>query len=128
MGRLVADPEYRTTNTGVAVTRFRIAIDRDYTKEGEEKKADFIPCTAWRSSADFVNKYFRKGNMIAVIGQLRTEPYEDKNGNKRTDYSISVDKVSFCGSKSETNPDAGSENRTPAEQHEEAPVDDDLPF
>ena len=103
-GRLVADPELRTTPSGLSVCRFRIAVDRPYQKSGEDRKADFIDVVAWRSNADFVTKYFRKGSMIAVQGSLQTNNYEDKNGNKRTSYEIVADRTEFCGSKPKAEP------------------------
>ena len=103
MGRLVADPELRTTGSGVSVTSFCVAVDRSYVKPGEERQADFINVVAWRQTADFVTRYFRKGSMIAVQGSIQTRSYEDKNGNKRTAVEIVADNVSFCGSKSESN-------------------------
>lgn len=99
MGRLTADPELRTTNSGLAVTSFTVAVDRSYAKQGEEKKTDFINVVAWRQTVAFVTRYFEKGQMIAVQGSIQTRNYEDKNGNKRTAVEIVADKVSFCGEK-----------------------------
>lgn len=101
MGRLTADPELRTTNTGVNVTSFTVAVDRSFVKAGEERQADFINVVAWRNTADFVTRYFHKGSMIAVQGTIQTRNYEDKSGAKRTAFEIVADNVSFCGSKSE---------------------------
>ena len=101
MGRLVADPELKTTTNGVSVSSFRIAVDRAYQKQGEERQADFIDIVAWRQTADFVCRYFRKGSMIAVQGSIQTRNYEDKQGNKRIAVEVVADSVSFCGSKSE---------------------------
>ncbi len=112
MGRLVADPELRTTTGGISVTSFCVAVDRNYVKPGEERQADFINVVAWRSTADFVTRYFRKGSMIAVEGSIQTRPYEDKNGNKRTAVEIVANNVSFCGSKAES----GQSNRFEAPQ------------
>lgn len=100
MGRLTADPELRTTQSGLSVTSFTVAVDRAY-KIGDERQTDFINCVAWRGTADFVTGYFKKGQMIAVQGSLQTSNYEDKNGNKRTAYDVVADNVSFCGSKNE---------------------------
>ena len=102
MGRLVADPELRTTSNGTSVTSFRIAVDRSFVRQGEERQADFIDIVAWRSTADFVTRYFHKGSMIAVQGSIQTRNYEDKNGNKRTAFEVVADNVSFCGSKAES--------------------------
>ena len=136
MGRLTADPDYRTTQSGITVARFSVAVDRAFQKQGEEKQTDFIPCVAWRQQADFVSKYFHKGNMIAVVGSLQSQRYEDKNtGAKRTSYEVSVDRISFCGSKNETGgySDGGSNNASYSSGSSEdfgsvAPDDSDLPF
>ena len=96
MGRLTGDPELRTTNSGLSVTSFTVAVDRAFKKD----ETDFINVTAWRQTADFVTKFFRKGSMIAVQGHIETRNYEDKNGNKRTAVEIIADNVSFCGDKS----------------------------
>ena len=102
MGRLTATPELRTTGTGISVTSFTVAVDRAYAKQGEERQTDFINVVAWRNTADFVTRFFTKGQMIAVQGSIQTRNYEDKNGNKRTAVEIVADNVSFCGSKSES--------------------------
>ena len=99
MGRLVADPELRHTPSGVATCTFRIAVDRNFVRQGEERKADFIDIVAWRQSAEFVCRYFRKGNLIAVNGSLQTRNYEDKNGNRRTAYEVVADNIHFAESK-----------------------------
>ncbi|HIU35849.1 MAG TPA: single-stranded DNA-binding protein [Candidatus Fimenecus excrementigallinarum] len=102
MGRLTADPELRTTNSGISVTSFTVAVDRRFQRQGEDKQTDFINVVAWRQSAEFVTRFFRKGSMIAVQGSIQTRNYEDRNGNKRTAFEIVADNVSFCGSKAET--------------------------
>jgi len=102
MGRLTADPELRTTNTGISVTSFTIAVDRSFTKAGEERQADFIDIVAWRQTAEFVTRYFHKGSMIAVQGAIQTRVYDDKQGIRRKAFEIIADNVSFCGSKSES--------------------------
>ena len=102
MGRLVADPELRTTTSGKSVTSFCVAVDRNYVRQGEERQTDFINVVAWRQTAEFVTRYFRKGSMIAIQGSIQTRNYEDKNGNKRTAVEIVADRASFCGSKAET--------------------------
>jgi single-strand DNA-binding protein len=101
MGRLTADPELRQTPSGVAVTRFTVAVERSFVKAGEERKADFINVVAWRQTAEFVTRYFSKGSMIAVQGAIQTGSYE-KDGVKRSTFEIVADNVSFCGSKSES--------------------------
>ncbi|MEE1137230.1 MAG: single-stranded DNA-binding protein [Acutalibacteraceae bacterium] len=102
MGRLVADPELRTTGSGISVSSFTVAVDRRFNRQGEDRQADFIDIIAWRQTAEFVCKYFRKGSMIAVQGYIQTRMYEDKNGNKRKAVEIVADNVSFCGSKAES--------------------------
>lgn len=102
MGRLVADPELRTTTTGKSVVSFRIAVDRGYTKPGEEKQADFISIVAWERTAEFVSRFFTKGSMIALTGSIQTRTYEDKTGAKRTAFEVLAREVSFTGSRSET--------------------------
>ena len=139
MGRLVADPELRTTTTGKSVCSFRIAVDRGYVKAGEERKADFIPVVAWEGTANFVSRYFSKGSMIAVQGQLQSRQYEDNSGAKRTAFEVNARDVSFCGSKAETGTNtafAAPAQAAPAPAYqtavpgdfEEITDDEDLPF
>ena len=111
MGRLTADPELRTTASGLSVTSFSVAVDRRFQRQGEEKQTDFINVVAWRQTAEFVSRYFHKGSMIAVQGYIQTRNYEDKNGNKRTAVEIVADNVSFCGSKAETGTGAPAVSR-----------------
>ncbi len=136
MGRLTADPELRQTPSGVAVTRFTVAVDRSFVKAGEERKADFINVVAWRQTAEFVTRYFSKGSMIAVQGSIQTGSYE-KDGVKRSTFEVVADNVSFCGSKSESGTNGAP--RTPvaaAPSFSNGSVDDfaamadddDLPF
>ena len=140
MGRLVADPELRTTTTGRAVCTFRIAVDRSFVKAGEQRQADFITIVAWESSANFVCRYFQKGSMIAIQGRIQTRNYEDNTGAKRTAFEVLASEVSFCGSKAETG--TGNYNPAPAaaaapapsyqtaapSDFEEITDDEDLPF
>ena len=95
MGRLVADPELRHTPNGVATCTFRIAVDRSFVRAGEERKADFIDIVVWRQTAEFVCKYFHKGNLIAVDGSIQTRTYEDKTGNKRYAFEVVANNVHF---------------------------------
>ena len=99
MGRLVADPELKTTQNGTSVASFRLAVERNYAPQGQERQADFIPCVAWRQTAEFISKYFAKGRMIAVEGSLQSRNYEDKNGQKRTAYEVIVDQAYFADSR-----------------------------
>ncbi len=103
MGRLVRDPELRRTGSGVAVTSFTIAVDRDYNpKDGAEKETDFIDCVAWRSSGEFVSKYFQKGSTAIVSGRLQIRTWTDKDGNKRRNAEVIADSVYFGDSKKST--------------------------
>ncbi len=141
MGRLVADPELRSTQSGKNVTSFRVAVDRGFQKAGEERQADFIDVVAWEKSAEFVTRFFKKGSMIAVQGRIQTRSYEDKTGGKRTAVEIVAENISFTGSKTEsgtgggempmrTQPAPAYASASPAD-FEEITVDDDadgLPF
>ncbi len=136
MGRLTADPELRTTSSGLSVSSFTVAVDRRYQRQGEEKQTDFIPVVAWRQQAEFVSKYFSKGQMIAVEGSLQSRKYEDKNGNPRTAYDVIADRISFCGSKAESGggnyggaaADTSSYSNANANDFSTVVDDDDLPF
>ena len=97
MGRLVADPELRTTPAGVNVCTVRIACDRNFVQQGQERQADFLDVVAWRGTAEFISKYFSKGSMVAVHGHLQSRQYQDKNGNNRTAVEIVADDLSFAG-------------------------------
>ena len=126
MGRLTADPELRTTNNGVSVTSFSVAVDRDYSKE---KQTDFINCVAWRNSAEFISKYFSKGQMIALRGSLQQNNYTDKDGNKRTSYNVVVDSANFCGGKeTQSEPNVNYSNVDTSDFEEISVSDEDLPF
>jgi single-strand DNA-binding protein len=98
MGRLTKEPEMRQTPQGVSVCRFSIAVNRRFAKEGQ-MNADFINCTAWRNTADFISKYFHKGNMIAVVGSLQTSTWEGQDGKKQYSTDVLVDEAYFTGSK-----------------------------
>lgn len=99
MGRLVADPELRTTPAGVNICQFRIACDRNFARQGEQRQADFVDIVAWRAQADFVCKYFSKGSLIAINGRIQTRNYQDKNGNNRTAFAVVAENINFGGSK-----------------------------
>ena len=140
MGRLVATPELRSTGTGKSVASLRLAVDRDFVRAGEQRQADFIDCIAWGTTAEFITRYFQKGSMIAVTGNIQTRNYEDKNGNKRKAVEVVVDTASFCGSKAESGSVGGySAPAAPVapapsfasgseSDFEEITEDDDLPF
>lgn len=99
-GRLCADPELRQTTSGIAVCRFRVAVNRRFSnKQTGEREADFITCAAWRNTAEFVSRYFRKGGWIEVSGELRNNDYEDNNGVKHYSMNVLADYVGFVGNK-----------------------------
>ena len=134
MGRLTFEPELKVTQSGVSVVRFGIAVDRRFQRQGDERKADFIDVTAWRQTAEFISRYFHKGNMIAIEGSIQTENYVDQNGTNRKSVSVVANNVSFCGSKSESNAQntapaqSNSQTFTPNEAEFEIIEDDGLPF
>ena len=100
MCRLVRDPELKQTNSGIAVCKFTVAVNRPYQKD-KERQADFINVTAWRQTAEFVNKYFNKGSIIIVEGKLQNNDYTDKEGVKHYSMQVVADNVNFGGGKSE---------------------------
>ncbi len=125
MGRLVADPELRHTPQGVSVTTFTIAVDRSFVRQGEHRQADFIDIVAWRSSAEFVCRYFQKGSLIAVDGNIQTRNYQDKNGNNRKAVEIVANNINFAGSKSSSNGNNGGDYSSahPGYTHDASAVD-----
>lgn len=100
-GRLTSDPELKTTPNGVSVTSFSLAVNRKYSGKGEEQQTDFINVTAWRGTAEFVTKFFRKGSSICVVGSIQTRSWTDNNGNKRYATDVVAYEVYFVDSKSE---------------------------
>jgi len=139
MGRMVKDPELRTTQSGISVTSFTLAVDRSYVEQGEERQADFIDVVAWRGTAEFVCKYFRKGQLAAVQGSIQTRNYTDKDGNKRKAFEVVADNVHFAEPKRDDNPNTGNKitystaGKAPdvnagSDDFEEMPSDEDLPF
>lgn len=128
-GRLVADPELRQTQSGVSHTRFKVAVDK-YTGKDGEKSADFIDCDAWRNTAEFISKYFAKGQEIVISGALHNNNYEKQDGTKVYSYIVTADRVEFCGAKGSNTAPAGS---APADVpdlngFEEILSDGDVPF
>ena len=119
MGRLTRDPELRRTNSGTPVASFTVAVDRDFSgKDGGEKETDFIDCVAWRGTAEFVDKYFKKGRMIVVSGRLQIRGWTDKEGNKRRSAEIVADNVYFGDSKKdEDQPQSQPQYGAPAPQY-----------
>ncbi len=136
-GRLTADPESRQTETGISVTRFTVAVNRRYSKDSSQQQADFLNVTAWRQTAEFVSKFFKKGSSIFVVGTIQNRSWTDNEGNKRYATDIVAEEVSFVDSRSE-NPAAGQytpdsyapsfSSTADAPKFEEVKDDDDLPF
>ena len=126
MGRLVRDPELRHTAQGTPVVSFTIAVDRDYQSGGSEKQTDFVEIVAWRGTAEFVSKYFRKGSMAVVSGRLQMRKWQDNNGNNRISAEVVADNVYFGDSKkSNTGNTEGDYAPTFTELNNE---DGELPF
>lgn len=118
MGRLTRDPELRSTPQGVSTCSFSLAVERNF-KNGEERKADFINCVAWRQTAEFISKYFNKGNMVALEGSIQTRSWDD-NGSKRYATEVIVSQVYFAESK--------KDEASPMPEIPPMGEDDDLPF
>lgn len=148
MGRIASDLEIKTTPNGVTVCTFRLAVDRKYQKKGEERVTDFFNVAAWRGTAEFITKWFAKGRIILVEGEMQTRQYNDKNGNPAMWYEILVDNAYFTGEKRENsapqaNPQASpqqtayqqtapqAQNAMQSAQQASPPLsanDDDYPF
>ena len=144
MGRLVADPELRHTQSQIPVTSFRIAVDRTYQPKGaEQRQADFLDIVAWRNTAEFVCRYFRKGQLVAIQGSIQTRKYTDKDGNNRTAFEIVADNAFFAEPKRDgVSSGPRYDSQVPPHFTEAAPAfstanagdfeeivgDDDLPF
>lgn len=141
MGRLTADPEAKQTQSGTAVVSFTLAVDRRYNK-GEEKQCDFINVVAWKQTADFICRYFKKGQAMLVCGELQTRSWQDNSGNKRYATEVLASEVTFCEAKRESEGNNANASHSAAQGKFEAPAyvpeayakfeeiksDDDLPF
>ncbi len=110
MGRITQDLELRQTPAGVSVVSFTVAVDRSFKGQNGERQTDFINCVAWRQQADFIGRYFAKGRMIALEGNLRTRTYDDKNGTKHYVTEVFVDSVSFTGERADGASQSGYQN------------------
>ena len=118
-GRITRDPELKQTQSGVSVCNFTVAVDRNRTKQGEDKVADFFDCVAWRGLAEVISKHFTKGKEIVLDGEMHSRKWTDKDGNNRYSWEVQVNNVDFCGSK----------GNNAAREFEDLPADDgDLPF
>ena len=124
-GRLTNEPTLRTTQSGVSVCNFTVAVDRSFAK-GEEKQTDFFDVVAWRGLADLITKYFAKGKEIVVYGEMQSRKWTDKDGNNRTSWEVLANGVDFCGSTSKNN--ASTTENTFIGEEREATADEDLPF
>ena len=149
MGRLVRDPEIRTTTSGKSVCSFSLAVESEFQRS-EEKTSEYFDFVAWGNTAEFVVKYFHKGRMLAIVGHIQTRTYTDKDGNKRKAVEVVADKAGFTGEKAESSaqepsriegyepagkqraPVANSADKSqgsmPEDDFRELPSDDDLPF
>ena len=114
MGRITADPEIKQSASGVAVTSFSLAVDRRLSKDGE-RKCDFITIVAWRQTAEFICKYFRKGSAMLVCGEIQTRSWEDNNGNKRYATEVIANEVSFCEAKRDSEGNNAFQNQNATE-------------
>lgn len=129
MGRLTADPELRQTQSGISFVKFNIAVDRKFKNDNGEHQTDFISVTAWRKTAEFVSRYFSKGQMIVIEGSLRNNNYEDQNGVKHYSMDVLADSVSFAGSSNDNNYTANTPQTTQASNPvEEIIAGDEPPF
>ena len=125
MGRLTDDPNLKQTPNGVFVVTFSLAVNRNYNKD----ITDFINIVAWRQTADFVSKYFTKGQLVVVEGSIQTRSYEDKQGNKRVAFEVIAEQVYFAGNKKENVTDETSTELPNIDEYEEVDTDEeDLPF
>lgn len=124
MGRLTKEPEVRYTQaTNTMVTSFTLAVNRRFVKQGEERQADFINCVAWNKTAEFVSKYFKKGQQVGIIGRIQTRNYDDEQGIKHYVTEIIAEEVYFAGDKKDA-----TQNEVQATDDFEITNQDDLPF
>jgi single-strand DNA-binding protein len=130
-GRLTADPEARMTQNGTHVCTFNVAVNRRGSKDGQQM-SDFISCVAWNERADLIEKYFRKGSSICIVGEIQTRKWQDGNGNNRYTTEVIVNEANFVDSKSDNASAGTSSTYVPdaykATSFEEASNDEDLPF
>lgn len=124
MGRLTKDPE-KTSLGGISKCSFTVAVERRHTNADGERETDFLPCVAWRGTADFIAKYFRKGMKIALVGSIQTRTYEAQDGSKRYVTEIVVDEAEFVEGKAAS---TQKQEASPAQQMQEAEEENDLPF
>mgnify|MGYP002768742970 FL=1 len=137
IGRLTYEPEIKTTTSGLSVMNFQLAVDRNYQASSQERKANFIDCQAWRQTAEFIHRYFHKGSMIAIEGELQTANYTAKDGSNRKAVTVVANHAFFCGSNSNANNAQNGNTAAPVPSYATADNiafedivddDDDLPF
>lgn len=125
IGRLTKDPELKTTQSGLSVCRFTVAVDRPYSKD----QTDFINCIAWRKTAEVISSYFSKGQRIALTGSIQTGSYTDKDGKTVYTTDINASNVEFCESKKKSDSNSSNSNNNHNNvETDDMPFDDDLPF
>lgn len=122
VGRLVKDPEVRSTNTGATTVNFTVAVNRNFKNKDGNYDADFLPCVAFRNTADFISKYFKKGSLIGVEGRVQTRNYDAQDGTKRYVTEVVVENVEFVGGKAESG--SPSLNNSYVDEPSQAPIDD----
>lgn len=126
-GRLVKNPELKTTQSGVSVCTITVAVDRSYSAGGE-KQTDFFDCVFWRQGADFVSKYFTKGKEIIIQGEMQSRKWQDKDGNNRISWEIQNCRAEFCGSKTDGGQPSGNVQTATAGGFTAVDDDEDMPF
>ena len=127
-GRLTRDPELKSTSSGISVTQFTLAVNRQYTNQDGSRSADFISCVAWRKTAETINKFFKKGSLIGIDGRLQSRSYDDKNGYKVYVTEVVVDNFSFLTSKSDKQQRSQAAQDQFAGGDEVTITEDDIPF
>ncbi len=128
-GNLTRDPEAGQTNSGISYCRFTVAVQRRFANADGEREADFLNCTAWRQTAEFISKYFKKGSKICVVGSIQTRSYDGQDGQRKFTTDIVVDEAEFAGSKSDNSNSESSNAGGNKPQAKLEPVEeDDLPF
>lgn len=132
IGRLTADPELKTTPSGLSYVRCSLAVDRTFVRKSEERQADFINILAWRKTAEFICRYFGKGQRIALTGRIQTGSYTDKDGGKRYTFEVVAENVEFCEAKKDSGVVSVEVDTTPPESTNNGsvtlPNEEDLPF
>ena len=123
IGRLTKDPEVRSTSTGITTANFTVAAQRPFKNKNGEQEADFLPCVAFRNSADFISKYFKKGSMICVEGRVQTRNYDAQDGTKRYVTEVIVENAEFVGGKNEGSSSSRSTSSGFEDMPSEAPID-----